>query len=103
MNEADWQSRIVDTAMLHGWRVAHFRAARTSKGWRTPVVGHIGLPDLILARGGVVVLAELKAERGKLGPGQPEWLDALGVHGRLWRPSNWPAVLAELSAHQRAA
>ena len=96
LTEDAWKSRIVATAQLHGWRCAHFRVARTNKGWRTPVEGDRGLPDLVLAKNGVVLLAELKTDRGKLGPGQGEWLQALGEHGRLWRPRDWKDVLHEL-------
>jgi hypothetical protein len=60
------------------------------------MTGHRGFPDLVLARHGRVLLAELKADGGRLGPGQPEWLAALGDHGRLWRPTQWDAVLEEL-------
>jgi len=35
LSEADFESRVVDFARLLGWRVAHFRPARTAKGWRT--------------------------------------------------------------------
>lgn len=98
LSEADWQRRVMDAAKAHGWRVAHFRPARTQRGnWITPMAGHPGFPDLVLGRGGVVICAELKSQRGQLGPGQAEWLDALGEHGRLWRPSDWPTVLAVLS------
>jgi hypothetical protein len=62
------------------------------------VQGDVGAPDLLLARGGVVLLAELKADRGRLGPGQREWLAEAGGHGRLWRPRDWEDVLAELGS-----
>jgi hypothetical protein len=94
--EDDFQRRIIDTARLHGWRLAHFRPARTARGWATPITGDVGFPDLVLARHGTVILAELKSDTGGLGPGQPEWLVAAGAHARLWRPVDWPAILAEL-------
>jgi hypothetical protein len=102
MTEGQFQQRILETAHLYKWRVAHFRPAMNRSGrWSTPIEGDRGLPDLVLARGGRVLLAELKSDRGRLGPGQREWLDALGGHGRLWRPENWGDVLAELE--KRAA
>lgn len=101
LREDEWTSRVIETARLHSWRVAHFRPARTAKGWRTPVQGDIGLPDLILARDGVVLLAELKQDRGTVRPDQRLWLAALGRHGRLWRPRDWDDVLATLSAPRR--
>ena len=58
--------------------------------------GDRGLPDLVIAKNGRVLLAELKTDTGRLGPGQQDWLDALGPHGRLWRPRDWNDVLADL-------
>lgn len=92
ISEGDLLQRTIDTARWHGWLVCHVRPARTAAGWRTPLTGDPGLPDVILARRGRVVLAELKSERGRFRPGQREWLDALGEHGRLFRPSDWPAI-----------
>jgi len=89
---------VIDTARLHRWRVGHFRPARTVKGWRTPLEGDGGIPDLILARDGVVLLAELKSATGAATAEQKAWLAAAGPNGRLWRPADWPAILAELSA-----
>ena len=103
MTEDDFQSRIIETAQLHGWRVAHFRAARTSRGWRTPVQGDAGFPDLVLARRGALIVAELKSDTGRVAPDQRAWLDQLGGHGRLWWPRDWPAVLAEITTKEAAA
>jgi len=98
LSEADWQRWVMDLARLHRWRVAHYRPAPTKSGrYATPVSGHVGAPDLILARDGVVLLAELKREGGKTSPDQDEWLRHLGQHGRLWRPSDRDDVLEALS------
>jgi hypothetical protein len=51
VNERDWQSRVVGYARLRGWLVNHARPATTAGGWRTPVQGDPGFPDLALARG----------------------------------------------------
>lgn len=96
MTETEFQQRILDTAHLYGWMTHHTRPAQTTRGWRTPITGHQGFPDLVLARAGRLIVAELKTDRGKLGPGQPEWLHTLGTHGRLWRPRDWNTVLTEL-------
>lgn len=103
LSEADFQGRVIATARLHHWRIAHFRPARRQSGsYSTPMTGDRGFPDLVLARNGAVLLAELKADSGRLGPGQPEWLAALGDHGRLWRPADWDAVMAELAGGHAA-
>jgi hypothetical protein len=97
MTESDFQRRVIQAAHLYGWRVAHFRPAMSRSGrWSTPMEGDRGFPDLVLARGGRVLVAELKTDAGRLGPGQEDWLSALGEHARLWRPRDWQAVLAEI-------
>jgi hypothetical protein len=96
LREADFQQRIVDLATLTGWHVTHFRAVFTGGRWRTPLTGNPGFPDLVLARNGTVIAAELKTDRGRTTPEQDAWLRALGEHARLWRPSDWPTIVAEL-------
>jgi hypothetical protein len=97
VNEAQFQRRVIDTARLLGWRHAHFLPAQLRQGrWSTPQQGDRGFPDLVLAKNGRVILAELKSDTGTLGPGQQDWLDTLGPYGRLWRPADWPTVLTEL-------
>jgi hypothetical protein len=95
MTEADWQDQVIDYAHLKGWRVAHFRPARTAHGWRTPVTADgAGFPDLVCVRERVVI-AELKSEKGKITAEQARWIGAL-VKARaevyVWRPSDWPQV-----------
>lgn len=88
MSEDDLKARVIDFAKLHGWKVVHYRPARTGKGYRTPLEGHPGCPDLILARDSVIIFAELKSQTGRVSPDQKEWLAALGTYGRVWRPSD---------------
>lgn len=97
LTEAQWQKRVVEIATLHGWRWCHLRPAQVRNGrWATPQGGHPGFPDLVLARAGEVIVAELKTDTGRMRPGQPEWLEQLGPHGRLWRPAQWDDVHNEL-------
>jgi hypothetical protein len=95
--ERDFQQRIVDLARLTGWHCVHYRAAWQRGKWVTPLTGDSGAPDLILARRGVVILAELKTDQGRLTDPQRAWLAALGTHGRVWRPSSWPEIVATLT------
>lgn len=110
--EAGFTRAVIDLARVLGWRVWHPRPARTARGWRSAGSGDVGCPDLILARRRVVpghaaaggdtvehkvLLVELKAERGTLGPGQKEWGEAIGPGYRLWRPADWPQIVAELA------
>lgn len=96
MSEADWVTRIIDTAHLYGWLVTHFRPARTERGWRTAVQGDTGFVDLVLAKAGRVLHVEAKTDTGKVRPDQLTWAMALGPTYRLWRPRDWDQVLAEL-------
>lgn len=99
MSEADFQRRVIETARLYGWRVCHYQDSTLKSGrYGTAVQGDAGGQDLILARDGVVILAELKSDRGRLQPEQKRWEAAVGAHARVWRPRDWDVVLAELSA-----
>lgn len=94
MLERDLQSRVIDLAKLRGWKVQHIRPARMANGqWRTPIEGHAGGPDLLLARNGMVLLRELKSETGALTKDQKDWAAALGAYFGVWRPSMWEHVI----------
>jgi hypothetical protein len=96
-SEAEFSRAVIDTAKAFRWRVVHIRPALTSAGrWITPYEGHSGLPDLILARNGRVLLVELKSAAGKATADQRAWLQEAGSNGRLWRPKDWPQIEAEL-------
>ena len=88
--EAEFQSAIVEYAQARGWLVHAQRPARSDKGWRTPIQGDPGFPDLVLARAGVVVIAELKSETGTVTSDQIRWGQALESY--LWHPSDWPMI-----------
>ena len=47
---------------------------------------------------GQLLIVEFKKELGGYGPGQEEWARRLEPSGcyRLWRPSSWPSIEAEL-------
>lgn len=94
ITETELQKDVIDMAQSFGWHACHFRPARVkerdgSESWRTPVQGHKGCPDTILARDGVVLLWECKTEEGKLTTAEAEWLAAAGTKGRVVRPSDW--------------
>jgi hypothetical protein len=93
--ERDFQSTVIDAARLLGWRVVHFRPARTEHGWRTPVEADgAGFVDLVLVRDRVLFV-ELKGSATRLTPEQRQWLDALDAAGAevyLWLPDDWPEI-----------
>ena len=96
LTEDQWKQRVIDTAKCYGWLVQHTRPARTTQGWRTPIQGHAGFPDLVLCRKHQLLVVELKSDTGKLTREQRTWLSELGPFGRLWRPADWSEVLEEL-------
>src|SRR6202042_1235579 len=80
VTEAELQHGVIELARLLGYRVAHFRPALTTKGWRTPVEADgKGFPDLVLARPGRLIFAELKTNTGRATLEQGEWLSALAA------------------------
>ena len=96
VSEADFTTTVIEYAMLKGWRVCHFRPARTEKGWRTALQGHRGWFDIMAARMGRLVLAELKAEGGSQDDDQCEWWNQVvpneSVEVYLWRPSDFDRI-----------
>jgi hypothetical protein len=99
IEEAEFQAQIVDLARLCGWRIHHTRAARTNRGWRTPITGDPGFPDLVLCRGRRIVFAELKSATGRLSKDQQRWLVSLracGIDVKVWRPCDMDEVIETL-------
>lgn len=99
MTEAELQDAVIELAHLFGWRVAHFRAARTKSGWATPVAADgKGFPDLMMARRERLIFAELKSAKGKLTLEQEEWMSALRHTGStlaVWYPRDWESGVIE--------
>lgn len=108
--EAEFQNLIIEYAQIRGWLVMHTRPARTERGWRTPLQGDAGYPDLTMARRGRLVIAELKSESGKVTREQAAWLEHLpprvaqeddsadrDIHSHaievyVWRPRDWERI-----------
>ena len=60
-----------------------------------------GFPDLVLRNldSGVIFFLELKSQKGRLRPGQQEWIDALnkaGMSAGIYRPSDFESIKAML-------
>lgn len=101
VTEEQLQTQIIDEAKLRGWRIQHARPARTDRGWRTPLQGHPGFPDLVLARRGRLLFWELKRYGAKPRPDQVVWLAELGqvpgVEVRVVTPADWEYVRGALA------
>lgn len=105
-DEKTFQKQVIDLAHLLGWTVAHFRPAKTSKGWRTPVAADgKGFPDLVLVGHDKVMFRELKAIGGRLSDDQEAWGAALTTHGAdwaVWTPNDWPRIIEDLGGRVAA-
>lgn len=104
LTEAAFLRQVLELAALLGWHGAHFRAALTARGWRTPVQGSIGagFVDVVLVSAARrrVLFVELKSDTGRPSPDQVfvgELLVAAGAEYRLWRPRDWDAIVEDLS------
>lgn len=85
MLESDLQQAVIDVLRLHGFLVAHFRPARTDKGWATPVAADgAGFPDLVAMRPQCpVIFVECKTQTA-LSKDQRDWLTAGDGDGRFY-------------------
>jgi hypothetical protein len=94
VTEDELLTAIVGAALLGGWCVHHDR--RSDKALQQ---GTAGFPDLVLARAGRVIFAELKTERGQLTEDQLRWHLALRsghAESYLWRPDDLDRVIRML-------
>ncbi len=95
LSEDQFLRQVLQLARLRGWLAHHGRPAWTNKGWRTPIQGDAGFPDLVLVRKQTVIFAELKSESGRCRRNQEVWLNLLRAAGQqvhTWRPSDFPAI-----------
>lgn len=96
IKEAEFLRQVIQLAKLCRWLVAHFRPARTDRGWRTAVQGDgVGWPDLALVRGPRFLVAELKCGKNKTTPEQEAWLNAFqgaGIPAFVWYPEDWETI-----------
>jgi hypothetical protein len=99
ITEAEFTRMVLQLARLRGWWSFHARPARTKRGWRTAVQGDgTGFPDVLLLRGPVQLVAELKV-RGRPTEAQRAWLAAFaaaGVPAYTWTPADWSSIEAVL-------
>lgn len=109
IKEDQFLRAVVELARWAKWRVHHQRPAMTKRGWRSAIQGDSGWPDLVLVRGGEIIVAELKSEKGLLSGYQERWLSDLqdaGIEIHVWRPKDMDAIKARLlgeSARPRSA
>lgn len=81
MTEDELTDSVIDLAHTFGWMAFHPKRAtyQTKAGtkWLTPFKGDKGFPDLVLARTGQVIFAELKVGKNKPDDDQQKWGDVI--------------------------
>ena len=80
MSERELQDNVIALARTLGWRTYDSRRSDP------------GFPDLVMVRGDVLIVAELKRQRRyRVSAAQDAWLAALDRVARayLWQPSDW--------------
>jgi hypothetical protein len=98
LTEGQLQKRILDWARLRGWQAVHIRPLWRRDGKMvTAYEGDKGLPDLIMARRGRVILAEIKNATKPATVEQKRWLEQAGGNGYLWRPKDWDEIVRVLT------
>jgi VRR-NUC domain len=96
VSEKALQAAVLRVAKKAGYTFAY----HTYRSTRSPS----GFPDLILCHrdpGHVCYAVECKTDSGQVTPAQEAWLAALagstGVVSAVWRPSQWTAIVEQLS------
>lgn len=91
LTEDQLSTHVANLARMMGWRGYHTHDSRRSAA---------GFPDWVFARGGHIIFAELKTEKGQLTAAQEAWASDLWeaailqfpkVRMCVWRPSDWYA------------
>jgi hypothetical protein len=81
ISEDDFKKKIVDYAHDNGWVVFHPIRGNRDGRWYTAQQGDNGYPDLTMARGGRIVILELKRHQRYATLEQERWLTALSGIG----------------------
>jgi hypothetical protein len=107
VSEDELLAHLVAELRRTGHLLTHFRPARTAKGWRTPMTGDPGFPDVVAlsppdAAGRCLhKVAEVKRLTGRYRPGQEQWLAWYRASGALvvtLRPGQFEELAAFVQA-----
>lgn len=97
VSEDVFKDAVLRQAKALGWMVFHPLPAMNGRGrWATFAQGDKGYPDCTFARAGVVFFRELKSATGSLSAEQKVWGAAMGEAWGVWRPADWPQIVATL-------
>ena len=95
ISERDFSTQVEDLLKLYGWRYTHFRPARTKHGWVTAITGDPGFPDYLALKDKIMLVFELKSEKGKVSEDQQAWHDDFkkaGITVLVFRPSDFDSI-----------
>jgi hypothetical protein len=104
-SEETFQHEVIALAHSYGWRVAHFRRVRVQRRngsiyYETPVQADgEGFPDLVLHKGNVQCVVELKVGSNTLTLEQSEWLESfrrVGAKVGCFYPHDWDFIVTLL-------
>ena len=86
LSETKFQSEVIKAAKRFGYLHYHTHDSRRSPS---------GFPDLVLAKNGAVLFAELKTDTAVVdNDDQIKWLHA--TYGAIWRPKHWEIILKSM-------
>lgn len=104
--ESECTNTVIAAALTLGYHVHHCRPALAAGGWRTPIQGRPGFPDLIIVGHGKVIVAELKRKPNRIEPAQQAWLDAFAAAGItphvVWVPEGQQSFIDLLTTEARS-
>lgn len=91
-DEKAFMAEVIAVAKKNGWKHMHHTISKKSvAGW----------PDLVLVRGKRTLFRELKMDHTDTTADQDGWIEALTDAEQdvaVWRPRDWPIILATLEA-----
>lgn len=95
--EREFTKAVLDIATIHKWLCTHNSDSRKT-------LGDAGVPDLMLAKDGRLIFAELKVPPNRLTESQKVWMARLSEAGApvevyLWTPSDMDTIIAVLGAN----
>ena len=104
--ERDFTRAVIELARASGWLVSHFGNTvkvvrkRDGRTLAVPDKDAAGFPDLVCARRGRLVVAELKMPGKKPTLGQVAWLQEMdlveGGDAYAWWPKDWDTIMEVL-------
>lgn len=106
-HESDYEDTLVEGAARLGYLVHVERKARTKDGFRTPIKGHVGWPDMVIVGYGRAWFIELKRKPRQATGEQLAWIAALNAAGCpaavVYVPEELDAILDDLTQWRDSA